>query len=127
LSYKRIVPTKVEDKQGAWDEYVRTILLYLKEGSAVQTWRGWGEYREELDKIYTDVGIRPFWWEGIPRNHRPQQHAIAVVGLDLSKGIIYLNDPGCGWFGKGKSEEMRLTGGSSFAQDKIYYADIHQK
>lgn len=108
LAYKPVAIKNTDDAQGAWEEYLRTIREFLLQGSAVQTWRAWGPYREEAGKLYTDAGIRPFWWEGVEKKNRPQQHAIVVVGLDLSKGVVYLNDPGCGWFGMSRAEEMKL-------------------
>ena len=117
LSYKRIMPSNPFDSKAAWEEYINRIWSYLEQGVAIQTWRSWGESKEESGKIYTDAGIRPFWWEGIESSHRPQQHALVIVGLDKSKGIVYLNDPGCGWFGKGEYEQMTLDNFRAIVED----------
>ncbi|MBA7649001.1 hypothetical protein ES703_56793 [subsurface metagenome] len=106
LSYERIVPAKTPNKEDAWDEYIDRIWSYLQEGVPVQTCWSWSG-REEGGKIYTRGGFRPYWWEGITRENRPEMHYIVVVGLDKSEGVIYLNDP---WPGNEPYKEMSLAG-----------------
>ncbi len=108
LSYKRIKPLDVTNKDKAWNEFINTIWKYLQEGVPIEIRRSWLGRNEENGKIYLDAGIRPFWWESIAKEHRPELHALVIVGLDKSKGLVYVNDPGCGWFGMGKCEEIKL-------------------
>lgn len=107
LSYKRIVPRELSDSQDAWNEYINRIWGYLQEGIPVQTTISWPEAKEEKGKLYILSEFRPFWWEGITKKNRPQIHQIVVVGLDKSKGVIYVNSP-WGWLGMGKYMEIGL-------------------
>lgn len=108
LVYERIAPVSISNKEEAWNDYINRIWDYLQKDIPVQTFRSWST-QELGGRMYTPEGLRPFWWEGISKKHRPDKHALVIVGLDRSRGIVYVNDPGCGWFGMGRSEEIKLS------------------
>ena len=108
LTYKRIMPVKASNKEDAWNEYLKRIWGYLRGGIPVQTAISWPGAKEVKGKLYILSEFRPFWWEGITKKYRPQMHQVVIVGLDKSKGVIYINDP-WGWLGRGKYMEMDLS------------------
>jgi hypothetical protein len=107
LSFERVNGTGIAGEKRTWHEYINRIWDYLQKDTPVQVFRSWST-REIDGRMYTPEGLRPFWWESVLKSHRPDKHALVIVGLDWSRGIIYINDPGCGWFGKGEYEEMSL-------------------
>ncbi|MBU0547292.1 MAG: C39 family peptidase [Candidatus Omnitrophica bacterium] len=127
LAYERIAPASVSNKKEAWNDYINRVWDYLQKDIPVQAFRSWSTH--ELDgRMYTPEGLRPFWWEGILKKHRPDKHALVIVGLDRSRGVVYVNDPGCGWFGTGKAEEIKLSNfrklTKSLPNDVKYYTRV---
>ncbi len=110
LSYERILPQQGTGPDEVWEAYLHRISQYLQEGSGspVQVCRGWAGAKEEEGEILSCSGERMFWWEGLRRESRPDMHYVTVVGLDRSKGLIYIHDPIGGWYGTGRYGEIKL-------------------
>lgn len=69
------------DEEEAWNEYIDRISYYLEKGVPVQTSKSW----------------KPFplgpWWSGIPEEHRAGNHWMVIVGVDRTKGVVYIHSP----------------------------------
>ena len=109
LSFQRTPPPEGLNAGDAWKEYLDRIWNSLQKGIPLQTFRSWTTREAPDGRMYTDDGLRPFWWEGVSGGHRPDKHSLVVVGLDRANGLIYITSPGCGWFGAGKYEAMTLA------------------
>jgi hypothetical protein len=70
----------VKDEKEAWNKFIEQICDYLEKGVPVQTSRAW-------------MPLLGPWWSGIPKEHRPGNHWIVVVGVDKSKGVVYIHSP----------------------------------
>lgn len=94
LSYERVM--------AAESNYIEEISKYLRQGLPILTCRGWFGVSEAGGKMRAG-GKRVFWWEGMSKQARTRVHYLTIVGMDRSKGALYVNDPIYCWHGiKGK-------------------------
>lgn len=78
-------------EEEAWNEFIDRICKYLKRGVPVQIHKSW----------YPLSYPQAPWWGAIPLEHAPYSHGIVVVGVDRSKGVVYIHSP---WPTIGKME-----------------------